>query len=311
MKHKLLSVLLVLALLTGCLGGLAVTASAAAAVYGDFVVETDVENGCSFENGVLTVQAGGTYTVSMAEGVTETANTIVVNAADVVLKLDDVQIASKKQGTAALTLNYDTTLEAVGEVRLTGYTDKSGALSAGISGTGKTLTFSGDVLYATGGSGRATGNPNNAEYGYCGVAADVVMTGGTMHITGGNGSKLYDTFSGRPGGAGIIGNVTLHDGTMYATGGNGGDSVSDGGNGMMGISGTVTVNGGTLYVKGGNGGSDDGGFGGDGGAGIYGNLNLYGGRVEVTGGNGGAGSSYSGDGAGRGEGGTGVSASVQ
>ena len=308
MKHKLLSVLLVVALLTGCLGGLAVTASAAEAVYGDFVVETTVENGCSFENGVLKIQTSGAYTVRMAEGKTSTGNTIVINAADVMLKLDDVQIASEKQGTAALTLNYDTALEAVGEVRLTGYTDKSGDLSAGISGTGKTLTFTGGTLYAKGGNGMMTVSYYDAEYGYCGVAANVFMTGGALYATGGNGSELRDTFQGRPGGAGIIGNVTLHDGTMYATGGNGGDSVSGAGNGMMGISGTVTVNGGTLYAKGGNGGSDDGSFGGDGGAGIYGNLNLYGGRVEVTGGNGGAGSSYSGDGAGRGEGGTGVSA---
>ena len=308
MKHKLLSMLLVVALLTGCLGGLAVTASATAAVYGDFSVETTVENGCSFENGVLKIQTSGAYTVRMAEGKTSTGNTIVINAADVMLKLDDVQIASEKQGTAALTLNYDTALEAVGEVRLTGYTDKSGALSAGISGTGKTLTFTGGTLYAKGGNGMMTVSYYDAEYGYCGVAANVFMTGGALYATGGNGSELRDTFQGRPGGAGIIGNVTLHDGTMYATGGNGGDSVSGAGNGMMGISGTVTVNGGTLYAKGGNGGSDDGSFGGDGGAGIYGNLNLYGGRVEVTGGNGGAGSSYSGDGAGRGEGGTGVSA---
>ena len=315
MKHRVFGILLIAVTLTACLFSFGMTALAADTEYGDFQVDTTVEDGCSYSGGVLTISKGGSYTVSMKEGVNETADAILIDAADVKLTLNDVEIASDTENRPALTLNYDASLEAQGTVSLTGHTEGKD-ITAGISGQGKTLTFLGGELKAQGGSGKGTGSYHDAEDGAKGIQANVVVKAGTLKATGGNGSELYANFSGHPGGTGIVGHVTVDGGTLIATGGNGGNSRSNGGDGGRGITGNVTVNGGTLIAKGGNGGTDEGGLAGHGGHGIgltaydfsmsY-NVTVNGGAVSATGGNGGKGGNYSSDDQGRGEGGNGVS----
>ena len=262
------------------------TVSALAATeYGDFTVDTTVENGCSFSGGVLTISAPGAYTVSMKAGVTNTDDLIVVNAANVELTLKNVQITSKTDKKAALTLNYDTVLQSVGEVSLTGCNGDRHEIASAISGSGKTLTFKSGTLHAYGGNGDTSDVHDSAD-GAAGIQANVEVQGGTLYATGGIGVSV-PRFEGEKGGAGIEGTVTVSGGTVYATGGFGADGAT-GGRGGAGIKGAVTFSGGTVYATGGVGGKNIGSrdnYGGTGGSGIGGNLLTFsGGIVYATGG---------------------------
>ena len=295
MKHRLFSILLVAVTLTTCLFGLGITAMAATTEYGDFLVETTVEEGCSYSDKILTISKGGTYTVSMKEGKNYTSDTITVNAEGVVLRLDNVTIQSYTSKRPAVQLNYDTSLEALGTVSLTGRTDDGIDTAAGISGSGKTLTFLGGTLHTQGGSHgfdnvyRDPGKP--------GIEANVVMKGGSLFATGGEGGYHYN-FEAKRGGAGISGNVTIYAGTLQATGGNSVDNNAGSARGGSGITGSVTVNGGELIAIGGNGGgtSSYNEYHGEGGWGVEGTIHINRGTVTSLGGNHGAGGiCYSGD----------------
>ena len=243
MKHKLLSVLLVLALLTGCLGGMSITASAATATYGDFVVETEVADGCSYAEerygGCLTIKNAGTYTVSMATG--QTADRIVVDAEGVTLVLNNVTIESK--GNPALTLKHNATIRAEGTVDLKA-TNNGTRLYPGIDASGTTMTFLDGVLKTIG-----TTYHGGADGG-SGIVGNLIMQGGTLEARGNEGTSTGYLYTADDGGAGIYGDVTVCGGNLTVYGGNGGNGAV-GGNGGNGINGKLTVLDGTVTVTGG------------------------------------------------------------
>ena len=197
----------------------------------DLVVTTEVTEGYTYTDGVLTFTQGGDYTVSMNTDITATDDIIVVDAENVNLTLDNVTINApdggyEEAGKTALTLNQAASLILVGTNALTG-----------------------------GNGGNST--THSAGHGGHGISGTVTLSGATLTVTGGNGGngETLDGESGN-GGSGISGAVTVSGGTLTANGGNGGSGYY-GGNGGSGISGAVTVSGGTLTANGGNGGSGD------------------------------------------------------
>ena len=198
MKKRLTKLLLAVLLLTVCVVGLSVAAQAAEPVkYGGLMVETDVAEACSYDAGnwILTFKKPGTYRVSMAADATPVKASLVVDAADVILQLDRVDITACDE-EAALTLHYDTTIEAIGTSRLTGSDGASYELEPAISGLGKTMIFQGDRLLVIGGKGISGARVA------AGIQASVEMRSGTLYAQGGVGSKMFG-MDGKPGGCGI------------------------------------------------------------------------------------------------------------
>ena len=286
MKKRMFSLLLAIVMAVGCIFAFSTTALAAPIKYGDFQVETDVENGCSFADKVLNINAPGTYTISMADNVTTTKHRIVVNASasDAVLILDNVHIDMDNVYEDALTLNGDVSIEAKGTVKLTGQEHSTNAATA-INTNGKTLTFLGGIMNVKAGA-PLFDSAQNGRYGIRGKG-EIIVQDGTLTVSGGEGGSISLITAGG-GGIGIEGDVTVNGGFLKVTGGNSG-SGAGGGTGGTGISGSLTVNGGEARVKGGSGGDARGADDklGAGGTGIYGSLTVNGGSVSVDGGDGG------------------------
>lgn len=119
------------------------TAFASETTYGDFAVATTVEDGCNYNSGVLTFTKEGEYTVSMVEGKTSTADVIVVNAENVALNLNGVNIGAPTgtvgaiNGADALTATSGTILNVIADSILTGGKGAdSGAFQYSTTGTG-------------------------------------------------------------------------------------------------------------------------------------------------------------------------------
>ena len=203
----------------------------------DLVVTTEVADGYTYADGVLTFTQGGDYTVALKSGISSTDDIIVVDAEGVSLTLDNVTInapaGNDSQGERALTLQYAASLTLVGVNTLTG-------------GKGDGHDLYEVYLGGDGGSG---------------IDGDVTISGtGSLTVTGGNGDGGETNGNG---GTGISGAVTLNSGSLIATGGQSGSGIY-GGNGGNGISGAVTLSGGILTASGGTGGEGDEGNGTDG-----------------------------------------------
>lgn len=279
MKRRIISLFLAIFLLAEL--PLAVQAAEPIAL-GDFIITTDeAASSCSFAYNALTISAPGTYTVSMAEGISITDDRIVIDAEGVTLILDNLHILDE---CSSLTLNQDAAIRAVGTVTLVTESDGSSVLEPAIKVlTGKTMTFLGGEMTAIG----AKGAYGDSDYGKNGIRGNLIMQSGSLTVCGGNGKSGY--YRGGDGGHGIYGNVTVNGGTLTATGGSGvNGGGGDGGAGRSGIGGNVTVNGGKVVATGGNGGnSGTYQYPGDGGYGIDGKLTVTGGEVVAVGGKGG------------------------
>lgn len=245
--------------------------------YGDFLVTTDVENGCSFNSNekTLTISQSGKYTVSSQNNRTD--NQIVVDAENVTLILSGIQVEAKKP----LTTNYDVAIRAEGTVQLETTSNSSLAYACINLAAGKTLTFLGGTMSVTGISDKSY-NPE----GMPGIKGNLVMLDGTMTVKGGDAYDASSLISAGPGGSGIFGNVTVKGGSLKTVGGNGGYGAI-GGNGGSGIYGLVTVYDGNVIATGGEGGNGSSEGSGNGGYGISGTLIAQGGKVTATGGDGG------------------------
>ena len=198
--------------------------------YGDFVIEGE-SDGWNVTDDVLTFTQGGAYTVSLADGKTETSQVIVVDAEGVTLTLNQITINAPEgtygdswegtdgtPGVCALTLNYNTTLVLAGENTLTG-------------GNGGSYVGGYSIIGYAGGAGISASN-------YV-----VTVSGeGSLNARGGNGADSSGSSAGN-GGAGIDGSVTLNGGTITVLGGTAGQDDAGSGNGETGagLTGTITV----------------------------------------------------------------------
>lgn len=128
----------------------------------DLTIQTEVEDGYTYEHGVLTITAGGEYTISNTEGVESTADVIEVDVRDgaVTLILDGVVIDTDEStalyATSALTLTLAEDSENMLSTRLIDSERRgSQAIYAGdallINGNGSLHAFAGDTqLYSMG-----------------------------------------------------------------------------------------------------------------------------------------------------------------
>ena len=232
-----------------------------------------------YDNGKVNITSSGSYSISMAENVKTTTDSIEIGEGLVVYlslyrvsidlsskgregeKEDGKYVALKigKNAKVTIDINFDNTL-------------KSGRASAGIEladsaeltfesfiGSASTLTVAG------GGSGAGIGGPIGSKGG------KVTIEDGTINATGGTN-----------GGAGIDAReVIINDGIVYATGGtNGGAGI--GGSSTTRDGGTVTINNGEVTAKGNDCGAGIGGAS----FGNGGTVNINGGFVTASGYNG-------------------------
>lgn len=214
---------------------------------GNLMVQGAID-GFTYSDGTLTFSKSGEYTVYMKPGSTAASDVIVVDAEDVTLTLNNLNITAPKgddgydygeentcmatDGGCALTLNHETKLVLIGENTLTG-------------GSG------GSLSYETGSAGYAGGS------GISGMAS--IFGEGSLTVCGGEGAGVVGTAG--DGGAGILGDITLYSGMVTVIGGAGGkgevfveDMYGTPGDGGIGIAGDITLNGGMVTVIGGAGG---------------------------------------------------------
>jgi len=203
--------------------------------YGDFVIEGE-SDGWNVTDDVLTFTQGGAYTVSLADGKTETSQVIVVDAEGVTLTLNQVTIKAPNgtygdswegtvgtPGVCALTLNHDTALVLTGENTLIGGNGGShvGMMSstgyaggAGISASTYMVTLSGEgSLTARGGDGEDSSG-SSAGNGGAGIDGSVTLYGGTVTVLGGTAGQDDSGSGNGETGAGLTGTITVADGKM-------------------------------------------------------------------------------------------------
>jgi hypothetical protein len=208
---------------------------------GDFAVTGGNEGtDWSYASGCLTVTEGGTYTISMAPGLTFTTEQVVVAAGvRAELTLDGVSIdrsgagagsplAVKPGAAVDLTLTGTNTLTAA---------DSAAGIAVEV-GTELTITA------ASTGSLAAVGGQRGAGIGgyRFAPAGDITINGGTIAATGG---REAAGIGGGQYGAG--GTVTVNGGHVSAVGGLNGAGI---GGGLQGSGGTTTINGGTVAAEG-------------------------------------------------------------
>lgn len=257
---RLLSTLMCMALIFTLL-----PMTAWAAQGSDFAI-TGNSTGYTYDaSGVLTFTQDGTYTVSMAEGVTQTTTDRIVIAsgvtADITLSGVDIDVSGANQcafdmtgATVNLTLAGINSLKSSGSYA--GLRCPDGAVLT-IDGTG---SLTAEKIYI---------NMSN-QYG-AGIGGGDGEAGGNITINDGTVIGISND-EGAGIGGGINGNggtVTINGGTVEASGGGSGIGGGDGGGG-----GTVTINGGTVKAYGGD----------HFGAGIGGGEDGDGGTVTITGG---------------------------
>lgn len=231
MKRHLLSLVLLLLLCA-----LLPCAQASGALeFGDFQVSGNL-SGCAYENGVLHIQAGGAYTLSMKSGTAQTADRILICSDEpVTLTLCGVHIDTQAgspialSGSAAVTLTLQgkTTLQAAdsysglylpdtaslrvqgdGQLTTVGATGIGGSCTAGASPSCGTLTVAGGIISATGRYGAGIGGASSTDTTSAGAGGTVTITGGTVEAcsTGGTvnnqDNAVSNTKSGRAIGGG-------------------------------------------------------------------------------------------------------------
>lgn len=251
MKKQLLSILLAFCMIVALLP---ITAMAA----DDELVITGNAGGYTYSGGVVKIQSGGEYTITMADGVTETTDHIEVTSDEAVtIILNGVKINANPKDTAMkLTGAGTVTLKLAGENML-----QSDSRNAGIQQDNTTAELiitscSGDG--STNGKLEAIAKDRGAGIGggYSASAGKITINGGTITAIsqgrgagiGGGGGDLE-----APAGGGSGGNVTINGGMVTANGGGyrgagiggGGCQLQNGGNG-----GSLTVNGGTVFALG-------------------------------------------------------------
>lgn len=251
MKKQFLSILLAFCMIVALLP---ITAMAA----DDELVITGNAGGYTYSGGVVKIQSGGEYTITMKDGVTETTDHIEVASDEAVtIILNGVKINANPRDTAMkLTGAGTVTLKLAGENML-----QSDNRSAGIQQDNTTAELiitscSGDG--STDGKLEAIAKDRGAGIGggYSASAGKITINGGTITAIsqgrgagiGGGGGDLE-----APAGGGSGGNVTINGGMVTANGGGyrgagiggGGCQLQNGGNG-----GSLTVNGGTVFALG-------------------------------------------------------------
>lgn len=251
MKKQFLSILLAFCMIVALLP---ITAMAA----DDELVITGNAGGYTYSGGVVKIQSGGEYTITMADGVTETTDHIEVASDEAVtIILNGVKINANPRDTAMkLTGAGTVTLKLAGENML-----QSDSRNAGIQQDNTTAELiitscSGDG--STDGKLEAIAKDRGAGIGggYSASAGKITINGGTITAIsqgrgagiGGGGGDLE-----APAGGGSGGNVTINGGMVTANGGGyrgagiggGGCQLQNGGNG-----GSLTVNGGTVFALG-------------------------------------------------------------
>ena len=253
----------------------------------DLKVSADENGSFTYEDGKVKITSGGSYSISMAENVKTTTDSIEIGEGlGVYLSLYKVSIdlSSKggeeesedgkyvalkigKNAKVTIDINSDNTL-------------KSGSASAGIElaenaeltirsfiGSASTLTVIG------GGSGAGIGGPVgskggkvtiedgtiNATGGVIGGAGidakEVIINSGVVYATGGanGGAGIGGSFATRTGGSSENrdgGTVTINNGEVTAMGNGGGAGI---GGAFFGNGGTVNINGGFVVARGGDG----------------------------------------------------------
>ncbi len=307
-----------------------ITALAASAGYGDFLVTGDDLSGVSFENNMLKIDTSGTYTISMAQEGTTTGQHIAVSpGVKATLVLNGVSVSS---ATTALEIRgADVTL-----ILSSGSDNSFVSTGAGNSAihvpSGSVLTIRCDsnedghvcdencgslmVQYATNTLGPAAIGGNTAE-----STGSISIQGGTVNasnnygtaIGGGSGQFYSGNSSGGAATVSISGGIVTATSSYNNTaigGGTGGDGAGAGGTGTPGMGGSdgqavISITGGVVNTQGGAIGGGNGGAGGynfwesggTGGAGGNAEIALTGGIVNAgrigagEGGAGGGGSS--------------------
>lgn len=319
-KHLagLVVILMLLALLP-------VTAMAASANYGDFLVTGDDLSGVSFESDTLTIGASGTYTVSMAqEGETTGQHITVSSGVTATLVLDGVSVSSN---ATALELSGAEVTLVLSEGSDNSFVSTGAGSSAIHVPTGSMLTIRCDSSEAEHvcdeNCGSLTAQYTSNTSGPAAIGGNTTESTGSISIQGGvvNASNIYGVAIGGGGGQfyggdGGAADVSISGGIVTATtfddaaigGGTGADGWGAGAGGNPGTGGSggqadISITGGVVNTQGGaiGGGTggrggynyyDDDGTGGDGGdAGV----SLTGGIVNagrIGAGEGGSGGTY-------------------
>ncbi len=215
-----------------------------AADTGDFEVTGD--SGYSYADNVLTIESGGTYTIGMASGKTETtSDRIVVKADDdVTLTISDINVTSSVD--AALRADSgNLTLILDGDNYLTSAATDYEALSKTSSdNTLKITSIDGDN--STTGSLTATGG----NYG-AGIGGGNGSAGANIEIAGGTITAKSENYGAGIGGGreGSGSNITISGGVVSALSGYGAGI----GGGLRGSGSDITISGGVVSASGSSG----------------------------------------------------------
>ncbi len=264
-----------------------ITALAASAGYGDFLVTGDDLSGVSFENNMLKIDTSGTYTISMAQEGTTTGQHIAVSSGvKATLVLNGVSVSS---ATTALEIRgADVTL-----ILSSGSSNSFVSTGAGNSTihvpSGSVLTIRCDsnedghvcdencgsltVQYATNTLGPVAIGGNTAE-----STGSISIQGGTVNasnnygtaIGGGSGQFYSGNSSGGAATVSISGGIVTATSSYNNTaigGGTGGDGAGAGGTGTPGMGGSggqavISITGDVVNTQGGAIGGGNGGAGG-------------------------------------------------
>ncbi len=247
----------------------------------------------SYENGVLTINGYGYYTIYQTGGTdTATSDTIKVDASmEVIITLAGVNIKSSDASPLEITGSHDVKITLSGTNTLDA-SEASGKAGLQKTSTGTILTItSANGDGSTDGSLTATGGENAAGIGGGeGINGNsITISGGTIEATGGNHGAGIGGGNGKDGS-----NITISDGTITSTGGEnaagigGGCGIKQGNSYEGGNSSNIKITGGNVIAKGG--GSVNGGAGI--GSGLYGTadgITISDGNITATGGTYGAG----------------------
>ncbi|MCD8390289.1 MAG: hypothetical protein LUD03_00405, partial [Firmicutes bacterium] len=207
LKGKILSLLTAFAMLAAVLPVLPAEVTALAATtenYGGsaFTVTTDVTDGCSYADSLLTISSAGEYTISQTDGTDEaTSDTIAITATngDVTINLAGVNILSSS--TSPFLIDSSSTANVKVVLSNTNTLTATGGDYAGLQkGTGENYSLTitsasgegstdGTITASSGYSGD-TGNSGGAGIGggSGSEGSNIKITGGTVTAAGGYGA---------------------------------------------------------------------------------------------------------------------------
>lgn len=174
---------------------------------GDFVVGGE-DSGWYLEDGVLHFAQAGAYSVSMAPGKESTNQIIVVDAADVILTLDNIYIEAPNGGQFNVDEEYEENM-LVGKSALI-----TGGFTTDLILVGTNVLTGGNSGYTYCGAGYYVKSCG------CGIDGNVNISGdGMITLRGGNGADNAISAENADGGHGISGNVILYGGKVISCGG--------------------------------------------------------------------------------------------